>query len=127
MVDEGPVAFSVAGIPYHGITAAMEAAGYAPTCPHCDEKMFPIDDHGRFGCLCKGISYADGVTGLPLPTRPIPQMDTSGMSDEEKARIPAINRLDEPPTADEAMILFGDPDSPEYQAAMQRIAETQER
>jgi len=123
MVDEGDLPFPVGGIPYYGITDAMEAQGYAPPCPYCGEKMFPADDHGRFACFCQGLTTVDGVTGQELRPRRIPQVDTTGMTEEQKAKVPPIQRLDEPPTADEAIILFGDPDSPEYQAATQRIAE----
>ena len=30
--------------------------GAAPTCPACGNRMFPLDDHGRFTCFCGGGS-----------------------------------------------------------------------
>lgn len=122
--DDLDLPFPVGGIPYHGISSAMEARGYAPTCPHCGEKMFPADDHGRFACFCRGLTTVDGVTGHELHPKRIPQIDTTGMPEEQKAKVPPIQRLNEQPTADEVVILFGDPDSKEYQEAMRRIDES---
>lgn len=83
----------------------LQSHGGPPTCPHCRKKMFPEDDHGRFTCFCD-IGTFDAVSGVVLPVPPpIPQVDTTGMSDEEKAKIPPINRLDSLPTKVEAKLL----------------------
>ncbi len=112
---------------YWGATNEIIAEGGAPTCPHCGEKMFPQDDHGRFACFCQGIgkTTVDGVSGEVLSTPRIPQVNTVGMSEEEKAQIPGINRLNDTPTAAEAeyfrIMLKGGPDAigtPEYEAAV---------
>ncbi len=29
-----------------------EHGGDAPVCPLCKQRMYAIDDHGRFGCGC---------------------------------------------------------------------------
>ncbi len=60
--------------------------------------MFPMDDHGTFTCFCSLGEVIDGPTGLKLSTPRIPQVDTSKMTDEEKAEIPPINRLYDTPT-----------------------------
>jgi hypothetical protein len=125
MCDEGDVAFPVGGIPYHSITDAMTARGYAPKCPHCGKRMSPADDHGRFICLCRGPVTVDGVTGIELRPRSILQVDTAGMSNEEKAQVPPINRLKAPPTAAgqaflKAMMGPG-ADSQEYQDAVEAL------
>lgn len=90
---------------YWGATDEIMAEGNTPTCPHCGEKMFPEDDHGRFTCFCRGIgrTTVDGRNGALLPSpRPIPQVDTTSMTDEEKAKIPPVHRLHDTPTAEEA-------------------------
>ena len=73
-----------------------------PRCTACGEEMFPVDDHGRFACFCGGRNRRsfgfDVVTSAPAPVREIPQVDTTGMTNEEKARIPPINRLHNTPT-----------------------------
>jgi len=125
MCDEGDLAFPVGGVPYHGITDAMTARGYAPTCPYCGERMFPADDHGRFSCFCRGLTTVDGVTGQELRPQRIPQVDTTGMSDADKAKVPPVNRLKAPPTAAEqaffrAMMGPGI-DSEEYQEALKAL------
>jgi hypothetical protein len=94
--------------------------------------MFAADDHGRFACFCQGIGMTtvNGVDGTLLPTPRLPQINTAGMADADKAKIPAINRLDEPPTAAEAayfeLMLTGDPNvigTPEHAAAVAAIEE----
>lgn len=83
----------------------LQSHGGAPTCRSCGKKMFPEDDHGRFTCFC-GIGTFDTTSNRILPAPPtIPQVDTTGMSDEEKAKIPPINRLNSTPTAAEAKLL----------------------
>lgn len=118
------------GYNYWGATDEIIAEGRAPTCPHCGKRMFPQDDHGRFACFCQGIGRTifDGVSGTLLPTPQIPQVDTTGMTDEEKAQIPGINRLDAMPTAAEAeylrLMLTGGPQAigtPEHEAAVAAI------
>lgn len=79
-----------------------EHGGSGPPCPYCGKEMFAADDHGRFSCFCRGLRTFDSETGIEYPTPRIPQVDTSGMTDEEKARIPPINRLYGTPTAAEA-------------------------
>jgi hypothetical protein len=29
--------------------------GEMPTCSACGQRMYPIDDHGRFGCGCPSL------------------------------------------------------------------------
>ena len=106
----------------------------APTCPYCGKEMFAEDDHGRFACFCQGIGRTtlDCTTGQVLPVSVIPQIDTAGMTDEEKAQIPGINRLDDTPTEAEAqwfqIFLSGGVDAigtPEYEAACKAIEDEQ--
>jgi len=89
--------------------------------------MFPADDHGRFSCLCNLGSPLDTVTGRTLDSPVIPQVDTSGMSDAEKAKIDPINRMNDVPTSAEQEVLQllaeGKIDTPEYAAAKQRLHE----
>jgi hypothetical protein len=70
----------------------------------------------------------DVVTGrFTSHAAAIPQVDTTGMPDKEKARVPPLNRLGSPPTAAEAKLLAlmaGGPDvvnSPEYAAAVRAV------
>jgi len=97
--------------------------GRGPTCSQCGAEMFPQDDHGRFTCFCNLGNGLDVVTGMQLRTPKILQVETTGMSDEEKAKVPPINRLESEPTAAEAkvlsMLLRGPEamDDPEYAAA----------
>lgn len=79
-----------------------ENEGKGPPCPDCQERMYPMDDHGRFFCDCG--YQGDIVTGRPVHTPKIPQV-TEDMPDEEKAKIPAIHRLNLPPTAEERELL----------------------
>ena len=79
--------------------------GGGPKCPSCGQTMFPADDHGRFKCFCRLGSTFDTVTGLYEQAQKIPQVDTAGMTNEEKAKIPPINRLEATPTAAEAKLL----------------------
>ncbi len=76
---------------------------HGPTCDSCGERMFPQDDHGRFSCMC-GNRF-DSVTGIQMYAKKIPQRDVSGMSNDEKAKVPPINRLDSEPTPAEAKVL----------------------
>ncbi len=99
--------------------------GGPPTCT-CGQTMFAEDDHGRFRCLC-GKTF-DAITGGTIPTpMPIPQVDVTGMSDAEKAKIPTIYRLNATPTAAEAKVLslmsLGPDalDDPEYWVAMRAL------
>lgn len=98
--------------------------GQGPICPKCGERMFPQDDHGRFTCPCSIGSGLNVTTGLSFFTRPIPQVDTREMTDEQKARVPLVNRLHDTPTAAEAALFRvyrGGPDAigtPEYREAV---------
>ena len=63
-----------------------------------------------------------------IPTPQIPQVDTTGMTDEEKAKIPSINRLFDTPTDAEnelfRQLLTAGPGaigSPEYNAAAEVV------
>ena len=71
-------------------TGYMKQHGHGPTCPSCGEEMFPQDDHGRFACFCNMRNTLDVVSGARLTTPAIPQVNTSGMSNEEKALVPPI-------------------------------------
>ena len=73
---------------YWGETDRILKEEGAPNCPRCGKKMFPQDDHGRFTCFC---SFGKG-------TNKIPQVKAENLSDEEKAKIPPINRLNMTPT-----------------------------
>jgi hypothetical protein len=94
--------------------------------------MFPQDDHGNFACFCQGIgrTTVDGVTGTLVLTPQLLQVDTTGMTDAEKATIPAIHRLEDAPTAAEAayfrlMLAIG-PNAigtPEHEAALAAMRE----
>lgn len=66
-----------------------------PSCPSCGREMFAEDDHGRFACVC---NFGAGVARIP-------QVDTTGLSDGEKAKIPPMHRLHDTPTAAEAEFL----------------------
>ena len=74
---------------------------HAPTCPRCGEPMFPQDDHGAFTCFCSLGEVIDGPTGLKIFTPKIQQINTSEMTDEEKAQIPPMYRLHDKPTEEE--------------------------
>lgn len=101
--------------------------GRGPNCPSCGQEMFPQDDHGRFTCFCNLSGGFDTVTNTPIYTPKIKQVDTTGMSDKEKAEIPPVNRLDSEPTEAEAelfSLLSQGPDvmdTPEYQAACEAL------
>lgn len=79
--------------------------GRGPACPSCGKEMFAQDDHGRFACFCNLGGGLDVVTGTLIRAPKIPQVDVSDMSDEKKAKIAPINRLDFEPTAVEARVL----------------------
>jgi hypothetical protein len=91
--------------------------------------MFPQDDHGRFTCSCNLGGGFDVVTGTELRTPKIPQVDTKNMTDQEKAKVPPINRLGSKPTAAETKVLSmlarGPEvmDDPEYFAACKALEE----
>ena len=105
----------------------------APRCQHCKQPMAPADDHGRFVCFCQGVGAGirdtfDAVTGTTvLPPRAIPQVDTTGMTDAQKAKVPAMSQLHDTPTAAEAKLLDimlkgpGAMDDPEYAAAHKAV------
>jgi uncharacterized OB-fold protein len=44
------------GMNYHTATNEVlrKRGGNRPKCPNCGREMFPIDDHGRFDCRCRG-------------------------------------------------------------------------
>ena len=90
---------------YHTATSDFLRVNSAPKCPNCGAEMAAEDDHGRFRCLsCWGGH--DVVTGLSMPRpRAIRQVNTAGMSDAEKAKIPPINRVHSDSTAAEARLL----------------------
>jgi len=91
---------------YWGATDEILADEGAPTCPNCGNPMFPEDDHGRFTCFCTlGRSSFDARTRQVIPIPQIPQADTTGMTDEKKAKIPPINRLFDTPTVAESALL----------------------
>ena len=92
---------------YYGATDEImaEHGGRTPNCPDCGQPMFPMDDHGRFGCFCKGgLTARDEVAGEVMVIPTIPQVDVSGMTDDQKAKIPPMNRLYGTPTAAEAKV-----------------------
>ncbi len=71
-----------------------ENGGRNPICPVCNTEMYPIDDHGRFACKCKPLFSGGFLT--------IPQIrEDANLTDEEKEKIPAINRLHLEPTESE--------------------------
>ncbi len=70
-------------------------------CPRCGAEMVVEDDHGRYRCFDCGYGH-DAVMGTESSTLTIPQVDATGLSDAEKARIPPIHRLDAVPTEAEA-------------------------
>ena len=45
-----------------------------------------------------GLSFFDGVLGVPIRTPKIPQVDTTGMTSTEKVTISSVNRLHPEPT-----------------------------
>lgn len=98
-------------------------------CPTCGKTMVPMDDHGRFICGCNFGEGVDVVTGTPVHIPKLPQVDTVGMSDEEKAGIPPIHRLHSKPTAAEAKFLsmtIDDMDTPEYREAVEALERERE-
>lgn len=121
---------------YHAITDDFLRSNPAPICPHCRRPMAPADDHGRFICFCQGIGEGirnntfNAVSGTMMPPPPeIFQVDTTGMTDEQKAKIPPIHRLHSTPTATEAEFLAiaakgpDAMDDPAYWAASRRVDE----
>ncbi|MFA5048126.1 MAG: hypothetical protein WC516_03830 [Patescibacteria group bacterium] len=114
---------------YFALTDEAIAAngGQPPTCPTCHEVMYPLDDHGRFGCSCHPFGRDEDYLFAGLFPRSIPQVSTDGMSDAEKAKIPPINRLESPVTKAEAAyfaLMAKGPDvmgTPDYQAAVAAI------
>ncbi len=102
--------------------------GEGPCCPKCGREMFPQDDHGRFACFC-GVDSYDVATGSALPPMEIPQVDTSGMTNAQKANIPPMHRLHQPPTEAEKeffRLAARGPEAmndPAYQAACEALDE----
>ena len=75
--------------------------GRNPICPTCGQEMFPIDDHGRFMCGCPGTDLIASILGKPRSAA-IPQIPAgTELTDEEKAQIYPMNRLNLPPTEEE--------------------------
>ena len=117
---------------YWTATGDFLSGNPAPNCPACGQPMAAEDDHGRFRCLSCWMGN-DVVTGL-TSIRPqlIPQADTTGMTDAQKAKVPAINRLHAKPTAAEAklfdLLLKGADamDGPEYAAAREAVEQERE-
>lgn len=117
----------------HHRSDSGRGGGKGPPCPRCGEPMAPADDHGRFICFCRGIGAGirdtfDAISGAMLPPpRPIRQVDTTGMTNAQKARVPPINRLHQPMTEAEqryAEVMAGGPDAigtPEYEAAVEAL------
>lgn len=107
--------------------------GCGPICPNCGDPMFPEDDHGRFTCFCDLGKSFDVTIGASIDVQRIPQVDASDMSDEEKAKIPPINRLNSTVTAAEAKffkISARGPDAmddPEYWAASKAVEEERKK
>ncbi len=79
----------------------LDEHGSGPPCPRCGQTMFPADDHGRFACMCNLGGRLDVRSGFFSEPLSIPQTDTSGMSDADKALVPPIHRLHDAPTAAE--------------------------
>jgi phage/plasmid primase-like uncharacterized protein len=82
----------------------LQKNGGNPKCPNCGSEMFPQDDHGRFICFCSLGGGFDAVTNTRMHTLGIPQVDASGLSDEEKAKISPINRLNSAMTSAEQRV-----------------------
>lgn len=99
-----------------------EHGGQGPEC--CGQPMAAQDDHGRFHCFSCGRT-TDVVTECDLSVPRIPQVNTTGMTDAEKARIPPINRLTSTPTKAEqdffTTMMKGGPGSPEYVEAIEAL------
>mgnify|MGYP001581025480 FL=1 len=97
--------------------------GKNPICPVCKHEMYPKDDHGRFICGCKLLF---GCTG-GFASMSIPQVDTTGMTNEQKVDIPPINRLNSaPPEAEQRVLQFlargpDCMDDPEYRKACDEL------
>ena len=109
--------------------------GRGPICSRCGRKMFPQDDHGRFACICSPGNGLNVTTGKRFGTPPlqIPQKNVVGMSDEEKAKVPPINRFEAKPTAAETAVLsmlIRGPEAlndPKYGAAIKAMEEERKR
>lgn len=105
----------------------LKEHGEGPECPDCGKTMFPQDDHGRFTCFCSLGGGIDVVSGMRLHVFEIPQIDTSNMPNEQRAKIAPVNRLESEPTTAEAdlisLLLIGPKamDSPEYSAACEAL------
>ena len=105
-------------------------------CPRCREEMVEEDDHGRYRCLGCGYGH-DAVMGTASSAPRIPQVNVEGLTDQEKAGIPPINRLHAAPTEAEAkhlrlmqegmeLLARGvSVDSPEYRAHEEAYAAAQ--
>lgn len=93
---------------YWDITDRYVAEHGAPICPYCGDEKFPIDDHGRFMCFCEGYKSTQTTT--------IPQVDTSGMTDEEKSSVPAHDTPTAAESDDLKSLTDGDFESPAFKA-----------
>lgn len=83
---------------YLGATDEYLASNTAPKCPQCGREMAAEDDHGRFRCLYCWVGR-DVVADVDMPVPDaIPQVDTSGMTNAQKAQVDPINRLHSEPT-----------------------------
>jgi len=74
-----------------------EHGGKGPICS-CGSEMVPQDDHGRFVCFDCGYGMGSRIK--------FPQV-TKEMPDEEKKKIPPLNRLNLEPTKEERKLLEG--------------------
>jgi predicted RNA-binding Zn-ribbon protein involved in translation (DUF1610 family) len=107
--------------------ALKKNGGHGPACPNCGKEMVPEDDHGSFRCFSCGNGL-DTIPRLHIEGT-IPQVDTTGMTDEEKALIPPVNRLNSMPTAAEQKMIqlsrLGPDamDNPEYWKADKAVEE----
>lgn len=72
--------------------------GRGPACSKCGKEMYPLDDHGRFGCGC---SFFSSFRRPVIPQVP----EGTELTDDEKRKIPAVNRLNLPPTKEEKKLL----------------------
>ena len=85
--------------------------GQGPPCNYCGNPMYPQDDHGRFACGCKDYMQMKRMRMHRNPFAPrqitdvVDKKDLESMTDEEKQNIPAINRLELPPTEAERNFL----------------------
>ena len=97
--------------------------GQGPKCPVHGTEMFAADDHGRFACFSCGLGSAlDVTTGLTKRSPPILQVPESvELTDEQKAQIPAINRLGHKGTPAEQRMLGQMLRGEDYTEAMGKV------